>query len=280
MTAKKVIVYFLSILIVGCVSTESGSKEEINQDHEEPEALPEVFPEEANETIFSIEKNGIKLTAVGAEKEYKKASLKLNKPSEEILVPDKVAFEFTIEDFELGAQTEGMRNDLLAASEKGQHIHFILNNGPYTAYYTSTFEKELAEGNNVILAFLARSYHESVKGSNAFVFRNLSIGENNPPFDLKAPHLIYSRPKGVYEKKVDPLLLDFYLINTKLSESGMQVRTTIDGTEFMLSSWQAYLIEGLAEGEHSIRIQLIDQNGKVVPGPFNDSGERTIVLKQ
>jgi hypothetical protein len=31
----------------------------------------------------------------------------------------------------------------LANSAKGQHIHFIVNNGPYSAHYSNNFEKEL-----------------------------------------------------------------------------------------------------------------------------------------
>ena len=34
----------------------------------------------------------------------------------------------------------------LANSAKGQHIHFIVNNGPYSAHYSNNFEKDIENG--------------------------------------------------------------------------------------------------------------------------------------
>jgi hypothetical protein len=36
-----------------------------------------------------------------------------------------------------------------------------------------------------------------------------------------------------------------------------------------------YFIEGLQLGEHTVRLELVDPQGQLVPGPFNDSGERS-----
>ena len=82
---------------------------------------------------------------------------------------NEYAFSFDISDYELGAQTINTVENQLANSGKGQHIHFIVNNGPYSAHYINNFKKKLNKHNNVILAFLSRSYHESVKNPNAFV---------------------------------------------------------------------------------------------------------------
>ena len=72
-----------------------------------------------------------------------------------------VLFFFEIENYELGAQTiNSVNNDLAIA--KGQHIHFIVNNGPYSAHYNQDFSADVKDG-DVVLAFLSRSYHESVK---------------------------------------------------------------------------------------------------------------------
>ena len=51
---------------------------------------------------------------------------------------------------------------------------------------------------NVILAFLSRSYHESVKNPNAFFLTQIGEGEK---IDLTKEFLFYSRPKGVYKGK-------------------------------------------------------------------------------
>jgi hypothetical protein len=131
------------------------------------------------------------------------------------------------------------------------------------------------------LAFLSRSYHESIKNGSAYVLKNYPIGESSADFDSKAPHLFYSRPKGVYSgKDAKRILVDFYLLNTSLSAEGNQLELTIDAETFTLSSWQPYFVEGLAEGEHQFRIRLIDEKGNVVPGPFNDSGVRTIEIEK
>ena len=74
-------------------------------------------------------------------------------------------------------------------------------------------------------------------------------------------------------------MLDFYLVNANLQADNYQVRVLIDDEEFVLDSWQAYFVEGLSMGDHTFRIQLIDQEGNLVPGPFNDSGDRIIQLK-
>ena len=91
--------------------------------------------------------------------------------------------------------------------------------------------------------------------------------------------MFYSRPKGTYTCAESQLiLLDFYLINTELSGTGNKVRATIDGIEFILPKWAPYAIEGLTAGERIIKLELIDSEGKTVPGPFNKI-ERTIILE-
>ncbi len=192
-----------------------------------------------------------------------------------------VNYTFDVQEFELGRPTDNYETRGIANSAKGQHIHFIVNNGPYSAHYMNSLNTEMEAGNYVVLAFLSRSYHESVKGADAFHIENLVVGDAEPDSaDLKAPHLFYSRPKGTYKgadtKKV---MLDFYLLNTSLSADGNKVRATINGTEFMIDEWAPYYIEGLEMGEVTIKLELIDAEGNVVEGPFN-SVERTVTLEE
>lgn len=185
-------------------------------------------------------------------------------------------FQFDVIDYELGKQTEKEFGFDLANSAKGQHIHFIVNNGPYSAFYSNEFNKKLEESNNVILAFLSRSYHESVKNPNAFFLTQIGEGKK---IDLTKDFLFYSRPKGVYKgKDTEKLLLDFYLVNTNISPSGNKVKATIQDTEFIIDEWAPYYIEGLPKGEISIKLELIDQMGELIDTPFNPS-KRTILLE-
>ena len=163
----------------------------------------------------------------------------------------------------------------LANSAKGQHIHFIVNNDPYSAHYEDTFTKKFQESSNVILAFLSRSYHESVKNPNSFVLTQ--VGEDK--IDLNNEFLFYSRPKGTYKgSDTEKLLLDFYLINTVISANGNKVRATIQDKEFIIDEWAPYYIKGLPKGEIKIKLELIDIFGNLIDTPFNPS-ERTVTLE-
>jgi hypothetical protein len=185
-------------------------------------------------------------------------------------LPARVDFNFKVENYELGAQTPTAIENDLANSGKGQHIHFILDNSPYSAHYEPSFSKEIGEGHHVLLAFLSRSYHESVK--NAYLVKPIKIGNpEGEPADLTAQHLFYSRPKGTYSgKDTENLLLDFFLVNAEISETGNKVKATINGEDFMITEWAPYVIKGLDKGEVEIRLQLLDAEDNLIPGPFND----------
>ena len=184
-------------------------------------------------------------------------------------------FSFDINNYQLGEQTVNKIESQLANSGKGQHIHFIVNNGPYSAHYTNNFKKKLNSDNNVILAFLSRSYHESVKNPNAFILTQIGEGK----IDLDNEFLFYSRPKGTYKgKDTEKLLLDFYLVNTTISPEGNKVKATINDTEFIITEWSPYYLEGLKKGEVKIKLELINSEGKLIDSPFNPS-IRTVNLE-
>ena len=204
--------------------------------------------------------------------EYSNAKINLN---DLVAHEDGYEFSFDVEGYELGMQTLKNFDYELANSAKGQHIHFIVNNDPYSAHYEDTFTKKFQESSNVILAFLSRSYHESVKNPNSFVLTQ--VGEDK--IDLNNEFLFYSRPKGTYKgSDTEKLLLDFYLINTVISANGNKVRATIQDKEFIIDEWAPYYIEGLEKGEIKIKLELIDALGNLIDTPFNPS-ERTVTLE-
>ena len=183
-------------------------------------------------------------------------------------VENEFKFSFELENYELGIQTETEFDYHLANSEKGQHIHFIINNEPYSAHYSETFSKKIDLGNNLILAFFSRSHHESVKNRDAFIITQIS----DEPINLNNEFLFYSRPKGTYKgKDTEKVLLDFYLVNTEISTNGNKIRATIDDTVFLIDEWVPYYIEGLSNGETQIKLELIDSNGNLIDVPFNPS---------
>ncbi len=215
---------------------------------------------------------------------YADAALVFDTPEDiKVEKSGEIEFSFKVENYELGAQTKGPNAQKLANSGKGQHIHFILNNQPYSAHYEPKFKKEVPEGVHHLVAFLSRSFHESVKNENSVVVRKLIIGdkpEDTFGLEMKAPTLIYSRPKGEYAgKDAEQILLDFFVLNTTLSESGHKVRATINGKEFIITEWAPQVIKGLPIGEVMIQLELLDENGALIPGPFNNV-TRTVTLKE
>ncbi len=185
---------------------------------------------------------------------------------------DSTAFAFNVEGYELGAQTEGPHKDLLANSAGGQHIHLIVDNGPYSAHYKPMATKMLGEGHHTVLAFLSRSYHESVKNAASFAVENITVGEvaGENPADLSAPHMFYSRPKGTYSKvDGENLMLDFFLVNCDLAPDGYTVKATINESEFVIDKWTPYVINGLTPGTTTVTLELFDANGVSVASPFN-----------
>ena len=222
----------------------------------------------------SMEKNGLRLTPFFDSPKFPTAQLRLNTPAAGSTVPSgAVPFKYEITNFLLTKMSGGMHSEEMANSMKGQHIHNIVDNEPYTAHYETSYTKNIVDGQHVVLSFLSRSYHESLKHRGAYDLRVVTVGTvaaNTPAFDLKAPHLFYSRPKDVYTgKDAQKVMLDFYLVNTTLEPGGTQVRATINGNEFMLDQWAPYMMEGLPMGENTIKLELVDSSGNLIPGPYN-----------
>lgn len=241
--------------------------------------------EEIEEVIEEVEvvKSKISVAPLSESPAYADAKLMLDTPQTMTIAEvGEVDFDFTLENYNLGDQTDSTNAQRLANSGKGQHIHFILNNQPYSAHYEPNIKKEIPAGVHHLVAFLSRSYHESVKNENSVVVKKLVVGDNPEDklgLDMDAPTLIYSRPKGTYVgKDADYLMLDFFVLNTELSETGNKVRATVNGQEMLFTKWEPYIMKGLPKGEVTIKLELIDAEGNVIPGPFN-TVERTVTLK-
>ena len=263
--------FIFSLLMAGAAFTacDSGNKQET------AETVTTA------ENIETEQANTIQLEKGTDSPEFPDAILEQTQPQNNAkLKPGSNTFKYNVKNYELSKMTEGAHDKMIANSEKGQHIHLILNNQPYDALYETTYKKDLEEGHYVELSFLSRSYHESIKNPDAYVLRQFTVGNaENKNVDLNAPHLFYSRPKGTYEgKDTEKIMLDFYLVNTELSENGHKVRATINGQEFMINEWKPYYISGLPMGENTIKLELLDEQGNLVQSPLNPV-TRTITLK-
>ncbi|WP_216690394.1 hypothetical protein [Hymenobacter siberiensis] len=223
----------------------------------------------------SMESNGIRLTPFSDSPKFPEAQMQMRAPVAGATLPSgEVAFDYQTTNFQLTKMSGGPHMAEMANSMKGQHIHNIVDNQPYTAHYDTKFTKAIPDGQHVVLSFLSRSYHESLKHLGAYDLTVINVGNTPAPatpiIDVKAPNLFYSRPKDTYSG-VDAkrIMLDFYLVNTKLEPGGNRVRATINGTEFILNQWLPYQMEGLPAGENTVKLELIDGSGNMIAGPYN-----------
>lgn len=169
------------------------------------------------------------------------------------------------------------------ASPSGPHVHVIVDNEPYMAVRaTAPFDlaalvqqnlgHPLAEGTHVLRMFPSRGQHESVKSAGAFAVVVFHYGHATEgfSFDPTAPLLTFSRPKGCNPAGTH-VLLDFFVANAELGTDGHRVRYTLDGTSGLITSWEPHWLENLGEGDHTIRLELLEMAGNPVPGMFNDT---------
>jgi hypothetical protein len=157
------------------------------------------------------------------------------------------------------------------ATGKGNHIHVILDNQPYEAYYElgQPFElRNVVAGKHTLRVFPSRPWHESYKDDGAFQLVAFTVkggGDATKPtttnsgqtmaspspaaapregkdyaastagdVDPSKPLLTYSRPKGEYKAEdADPIMIDFWLTGAKLQGDGgeYRVRYIVDDDE-------------------------------------------------
>ena len=193
----------------------------------------------------------------------------------------KFAYKIGGDTYKLGMQTPDAASKMCANSKEGQHIHLIVDNTPYVAKYKPEFDLDIEDGEHYILTFLSRSYHESIKTKSAYKAMHVKAKDNNFKRDepIKDPMIFFSRPKGTYVgEDTKKVMLDFYLVNCKLSKKGFRVKADINGQEIMIDKWQTYYMEGLPMGESTITLTLLNQKGKPLDTP-NNPIEQKITLK-
>ena len=207
---------------------------------------------------------------------------------------------------------------------KGNHIHVILDNQPYEAYYemNEPFElRNVIAGKHTLRVFPSRPWHESYKNDGAFQMVEFTVkggGDASKPtttntgqtmannnssitpkptregkdvassnageVDPAKPLLTYSRPKGEYKaEEADPIMIDFWLTGVKLKGDGgeYRVRYIVDDDDAKyIDKWEPIWLSGWISGKHSVRLELIDKDGKPVEnGGYNTTTREITVVK-
>ena len=220
----------------------------------------------------------ISMTPVGTSPEFQDAQLGMASVKAEKAGNDsaKVMFSFSVKNYELKQQTGDAGGKLCNNSDKGQHIHFILDNKPYKALYTPGDTVTLANNTeHYLMAFLSRSYHESLKSKGAALVYHFKIDEKGnlkKLDDPKTPMVFYSRPKGDYiGKDTTNVLFDFYVWNTTLAADGNKVKAQIHtenggDTSITITDWRSNFLHNLGTGKSTITLTLVDKDGKNIEG--------------
>ena len=211
---------------------------------------------------------------------------------------------------ELSGDLKGYLPHKDPATGKGNHIHVILDNSPYEAYYelNQSFElRNVTEGKHTLRVFASRPWHESYKNDGNFQMVEFTVkggGDASKPtttkegqtmasptpvregkdmakssggnVDATKPLLTYSRPKGEYKgDDADPIMIDFWLSNARLQGDGGQfrVRYSIDyGEAKFLDKWEPIWLSGWINGKHNIKLELVDKDGNAVDnGGYNST---------
>jgi len=186
----------------------------------------------------------------------------------------KLSFNFNVKHYDLKNQTADSVSKLCNNSDKGQHVHFILDNKPYVALYEPKHETTVAKNSeHYVMAFLSRSYHLSLKNKGVAVLYRFKIDENGKLQKLddpKTPMVFYSRPKGDYlGKDTEHVLLDFYVWNATLGND-YKVKADISAggkdTSMLISEWKPYFLKNLPMGKATIKLTMVDKDGNKVQG--------------
>lgn len=157
------------------------------------------------------------------------------------------------------------------ATGQGNHVHVVLDNEPYEAYYdlSQPFEfRDVAPGIHTVRVFPSRPWHESYKNDGAFQMVTFTVKGSVDRATAHArevnpigPLLTYSRPKGEYKgADADPIMIDFWLSNARLKGDGgeYRVRYIVDDDEpRYIDKWEPIWLSGWLPGKHTVRLELL-----------------------
>jgi len=254
------------------------------------------------------------------EQDEAKPTLKIVAPAKDgVITGSKVEVKL-----DLSGDLKGYMPHKDPATGKGNHIHVILDNQPYEAYYElgQPFElRNVVAGKHTLRVFPSRPWHESYKDDGAFQMVTFTVkgggdaakptttnsgqtlaNNNSSPtttapregkdfpassageVDSAKPLLTYSRPKGEYkDADADPIMIDFWLTGAKLMGDGgeYRVRYIVDDAEpKFIDKWEPIWLSGWINGKHTVRLELLDKDGKPVDnGGYNTTSREITVVK-
>jgi hypothetical protein len=291
----------------------------------------------AEQTLTIVERpQKIKdMMAARGEQDRAKPTLKIIEPKANAAIASSIVKV----KLQISGDLKGYKPHMDPETKMGNHIHVILDNQPYEAYYNLDEEFELrnvVDGEHTLRVFPSRPWHESYKDEGSFQMVKFTVKNgaadntkpattnsgqqmSNPPksfnapppsnsgpvatppppptpegkdmqpsnagaVDANKPLFTYSRPKGEYKgADADAIMIDFWLANAQLKEDGgpYRVRYSVDGGEAKyIDKWAPIWLSGWSAGKHSIKLELVDQEGAVIDnGGYNSTTREITVTK-
>jgi hypothetical protein len=307
MTQRTALLFFAATVLAACQSADNANQNTT--------ATTSVTPPQVQKLVVSQRPAAItEAMKQRGEQDAAQPALKIIAPAHGATVNGStVAVKL-----ELSGDLKGYHPMKDPATGTGNHIHIILDNQPYEAYYhiEQPFElRNVSEGKHTLRVFASRPWHESYKNPEAFALVSFTVagggdaakptttgdgqkvadaaarpspeGKDMPPsqasqIDLSKPLLTFSRPKGEYKNAdADAIMIDFWLTNAKLTGDGgdYRVRWSVDGEDpQFIEKWQPLWLTGWTEGAHKIELALVDKSGKVVPNGDCNENVRKITV--
>lgn len=256
---KLVLFIIFSLLISAC-----GGASNANQSTNANNA--NVVPHQ-NQVLTVVERpQKIKdLMAARGEQDEATPTLKIVEPKADSTLPSSTVKV----KIELSGDLKGYKPHMDHETKTGNHVHVILDNQPYEAYYNidNDFElRNVADGEHTLRVFPSRPWHEAYKNDGAFQMLKFTVknggadatkptttnngntmaNANTAPtpegkdmqnstagaINATKPLLTFSRPKGEYKgADADAIMIDFWLTNAKLKDDGgnYRIRYSVDG---------------------------------------------------
>ncbi len=326
---KSVLILAIAVIVTACSnppSTNNASNATNNTSNSSPAAQ--------TLTVVDTPQRIKDLMASRGEQDQAAPTLKIVEPA----ANSTVASSTVKVKLDISGDLKGYKPHMDETTKTGNHIHVILDNQPYEAYYNLDREFELrnvADGEHTLRVFPSRPWHESYKNNGAFqmvkfTVRNGGADTNKPAttnsgqqmsnansnvnasatpegkdmqnstagaVDPTKPLLTYSRPKGEYKgNEADPIMIDFWLANARLEKEGghngrpdpkymslpfVRIRYSVDGGEAKyIDNLGPIWLSGWTPGKHTIKLELVDEDGSVIDnGGYNSTTREITVTK-
>lgn len=308
---------FIAFVIIAIFLTACGTAPTNTNSSNASNTAANASPATQTLTVVDTPQRIKDLMAARGEQDKAAPSLKIVEPA----ANSTVASSTVKVKLDLGGDLKGYHPHMDDATKTGNHIHVILDNQPYEAYYNLDNEFELrnvADGEHTLRVFPSRPWHESYKNPGAFQMVKFSVksggADANKPattnsgqqmsntnaaptpegkemqnstagaVDPTKPLLTYSRPKGEYKNAdADPIMIDFWLANAQLKGDGgiYRIRYSVDGgAPQYIDKWAPVWLSGWTAGKHTIKLELVDEDGSVIDnGGYNSTTREITVTK-